>query len=139
MARPSRSTPRPSSHAQRDCAATSAWAGRAPCSPASCSAGLTISRRRCAATTARGDLMDPNKLTQKTAEALHAAQTRALRYGHTEVDVEHLLAALLEQPGGLIPRLLVRLDADVDAIEGELERHLEARPRVTGSGASGEA
>jgi ATP-dependent Clp protease ATP-binding subunit ClpB len=83
--------------------------------------------------------MDPNKLTQKTAEALHAAQTRALRYGHTEIDVEHLLAALLEQPDGLIPRLLGRLDADVDAIRGELERHLEARPRVSGSGASGEA
>ena len=83
--------------------------------------------------------MDPNKLTQKTAEALHAAQTRALRYGHTEIDVEHLLAALLEQPDGLIPRLLERLDADVDAIKAELERSLEARPRVSGSGASGEA
>jgi ATP-dependent Clp protease ATP-binding subunit ClpB len=83
--------------------------------------------------------MDPNKLTQKTAEALHAAQTRALRYGHTEIDVEHLLAALLEQPDGLIPRLLGRPDADVDAIKAELERSLESRPRVSGSGASGEA
>ncbi|HKP88487.1 MAG TPA: ATP-dependent chaperone ClpB [Thermoleophilaceae bacterium] len=83
--------------------------------------------------------MDPNKLTEKTAEALHAAQTRALRYGHTEIDVEHLLAALLEQPDGLIPRLLGRLDADVDAIKAELERSLESRPRVSGSGASGEA
>jgi ATP-dependent Clp protease ATP-binding subunit ClpB len=83
--------------------------------------------------------MDPNKLTQKTAEALREAQTTALRYGHTEIDVEHLLLALLEQPDGLIPRLLVRLDTDVDAIRSELERHLQGRPRVTGSGASGEA
>ena len=50
--------------------------------------------------------MDPNKLTQKNQEALHDAQTKALRYGHPEVDVEHLLLALLEQPEGLIPRLL---------------------------------
>jgi ATP-dependent Clp protease ATP-binding subunit ClpB len=83
--------------------------------------------------------MDPNKLTQKTSEALHDAQTRALRYGHTEIDVEHLLAALLEQPDGLIPRLLARLDVDVGAIQSDLERHLEGRPRVSGSGASGEA
>ncbi len=47
--------------------------------------------------------MDPNRLTQKTQEALHDAQTKALRFGHTEVDVEHLLLALLEQPDGLDP------------------------------------
>ena len=47
--------------------------------------------------------MDPNLLTQKTQEALHDAQTKALRYGHTEVDVEHLLLALLTQPDGLVP------------------------------------
>src|SRR4051794_34758617 len=83
--------------------------------------------------------MDPNKLTQKTAEALHDAQTKALRHGHTEIDVEHLLAALLDQPDGLIPRLLARLDADPDAIRAEVERQLEGRPSVSGSGASGEA
>jgi ATP-dependent Clp protease ATP-binding subunit ClpB len=83
--------------------------------------------------------MDPNKLTQKTQEALHDAQTRALRYGHTEIDVEHLLTALLEQPDGLIPRLFTRLDADVAAIRAALEAQLETRPRVSGSGASGEA
>ena len=44
--------------------------------------------------------MDPNLLTQKTQEALHDAQTRALRDGHTEIDVEHLLLALLTSPTG---------------------------------------
>ncbi len=44
--------------------------------------------------------MDPARLTQKSQEALHDAQTKALRYGHTEVDGEHLLLALLEQPDG---------------------------------------
>ena len=50
--------------------------------------------------------MDLNRLTQKSQEALHDAQTKALRFGHTEVDGEHLLLALLDQPDGLVPRLL---------------------------------
>ena len=79
--------------------------------------------------------MDPNKLTQKTQEALHDAQTKAMRYGHTEVDVEHLLLALLEQPEGLVPRLLPGMDVDVDALRAAVEQHLEGRPRVSGPGA----
>ncbi len=43
-------------------------------------------------------------LTQKSAEALHDAQTKALRFGHTEVDGEHLLLALLDQAEGIAPR-----------------------------------
>src|SRR3954470_19292513 len=80
--------------------------------------------------------MDPNRLTEKTQEALHDAQTKALRYGHTEVDVEHLLLALLDQSEGLIPRLLMRAEVDSDSLRGALERYLESRPRVSGSGAA---
>jgi ATP-dependent Clp protease ATP-binding subunit ClpB len=80
--------------------------------------------------------MDPNRLTEKTQEALHDAQTRALRYGHTEVDVEHLLLALLDQPEGLIPRLLTRAEVDSDSLHSRVERYLEGRPRVSGSGAA---
>ena len=50
--------------------------------------------------------MDPSHLTQKSQEALHDAQTKALRFGHTEVDGEHLLLALLDQAEGIAPRLL---------------------------------
>ncbi|MEA2224890.1 MAG: ATP-dependent Clp protease ATP-binding subunit ClpB [Solirubrobacteraceae bacterium] len=80
--------------------------------------------------------MDPNRLTLKTQEALHDAQTKALRYGHTEVDADHLLLALLEQPDGLIPRLLTRADLDTGALRAEVERALESRPRVSGPGAA---
>ncbi|MEN3283063.1 MAG: ATP-dependent Clp protease ATP-binding subunit ClpB [Solirubrobacteraceae bacterium] len=80
--------------------------------------------------------MDPNKLTQKSQEALHDAQTKALRYGHTEVDAEHLLLALLDQPDGLVSRLLTRADVDFDALHTALELHLEGRPRVSGPGAA---
>ena len=79
--------------------------------------------------------MDINKLTQKSQEALQAAQTKGLRYGHQEADAEHLLLALLEQPEGLVPRLLARMDVPVEALRSEVERDLERRPRVSGPGA----
>jgi ATP-dependent Clp protease ATP-binding subunit ClpB len=79
--------------------------------------------------------MDPNRLTQKSQEALHDAQTKALRYGHTEVDTDHLLLALLEQSEGLVPRLLMRADVDTGSLRAALERALESRPRVSGPGA----
>ncbi|WP_445149545.1 ATP-dependent chaperone ClpB [Baekduia sp. Peel2402] len=78
--------------------------------------------------------MDPERLTQKSQEALHDAQTKALRYGHTEVDVEHLLLALLDQPDGLVPRLLARTDVDVGVLRAAVEQELERRPRVSGAG-----
>jgi len=52
--------------------------------------------------------MDMEKTTQKVKEALQQAQVKALRYGHQEVDAEHVLFALLEQEGGLVPRLVER-------------------------------
>ncbi len=76
--------------------------------------------------------MDLNRLTQKSQEALQAAQTRALRHGHPEVDGEHLLSALLEQADGLAPRLLERMGVDAEGLGRELERELERRPRQTG-------
>ena len=45
--------------------------------------------------------MDINKLTEKLQEALSSAQSKAVRYSHQQVDVEHLLLALLEQERGL--------------------------------------
>src|SRR5215213_4646139 len=79
--------------------------------------------------------MDMNKLTQKSQEALQASQTKALRYGHQETDAEHLLLALLEQPEGLVPRLLSRMDVPVESLRAEVERELSRKPRVSGPGA----
>jgi ATP-dependent Clp protease ATP-binding subunit ClpB len=80
--------------------------------------------------------VDPNRLTQKSQQALHDAQTKALRFGHTEVDGEHLLLALLDQPDGLAPRLLATAGADPDGLRKELEAELDRRPRVSGPGAA---
>jgi ATP-dependent Clp protease ATP-binding subunit ClpB len=78
--------------------------------------------------------MDPNRLTQKSQEALHDAQTRALRFGHTEVDGEHLLQALLDQPEGLAPRLLAAAGGDTSRLRADLDAELARRPRVSGPG-----
>jgi ATP-dependent Clp protease ATP-binding subunit ClpB len=80
--------------------------------------------------------MDMNRLTQKSQEALHDAQTKALRFGHTEVDGEHLLLALLDQTEGLVAPLLARAGADPDRLREDLEAELNRRPKVTGPGAS---
>jgi ATP-dependent Clp protease ATP-binding subunit ClpB len=66
--------------------------------------------------------MDLNKLTQKSQEAVQAGQARAQRLGHQEVDGEHLLLALLEQPEGLVPRLLARMDVPAGEVASELSR-----------------
>ncbi|MEX2671842.1 MAG: Clp protease N-terminal domain-containing protein, partial [Phycisphaeraceae bacterium] len=79
--------------------------------------------------------MDFNKLTQKTQEALHAAQAEATRFGHQEVDVEHMLLALVQQEDGLVPRLLQRMDVQTGALVGDLENELTGRPSVRGPGA----
>jgi ATP-dependent Clp protease ATP-binding subunit ClpB len=75
--------------------------------------------------------MDLNKLTQKSQEAVQAAQTKALRYGHVEADGEHLLLALLEQADGLVPRLFARMEIPVPAITHTIEQELERRPRTS--------
>jgi ATP-dependent Clp protease ATP-binding subunit ClpB len=78
--------------------------------------------------------MDPNKLTQKSQEAIHDAQTKAVRYGHIEIDGEHLLLALLEQIDGLLPRLLKKMGVPVDSFRAKIEQDLEKKPRVSGPG-----
>ncbi|RLB04293.1 MAG: ATP-dependent chaperone ClpB [Deltaproteobacteria bacterium] len=79
--------------------------------------------------------MDINKFTLKSQEALQAAQTKAIRYGHLEIDGEHLMLALLEQPEGLIPRIFQKMDIPVDEIKNKLEEELSRRPKVSGPGA----
>jgi ATPases with chaperone activity, ATP-binding subunit len=83
----------------------------------------------------RGDKMDTGKLTQKSQEAIQDAQTRAVRYGHVEIDGEHLLITLLEQREGLLPRLLKKMDIPVDSFKARIEHNLEKRPGVSGPGA----
>ncbi|MDD5106370.1 MAG: ATP-dependent chaperone ClpB [Desulfuromonadaceae bacterium] len=79
--------------------------------------------------------MDFNKLTQKSQEAFTEAQNKAVSFGHTEVDGEHLLWALLDQHDGLVQRLLQRMDIRPDMIKNEVGAELDRKPRVSGPGA----
>ena len=78
--------------------------------------------------------MDLQRFTQKSQEALQAAQSSAIRRGNTEVDIEHLVVALLEQQGGLIPRLFEKMDIPLEPFVAAIEKEIEKRPSVLGPG-----
>jgi len=80
--------------------------------------------------------MDMNRLTQRSQEALQEAQSIAVQLGQTEVDVEHLLRALISDDDGLAPRLFGFAGVDTDALRGDLDAELRRRPSVSGPGAA---
>ena len=73
-----------------------------------------------------------DKLTSKAQEALQTADSIAHRHDHSAIEVEHLLAALLEQADGVIPPLMERLGADGADLRAGVDRLLAERPRVYG-------
>ena len=77
--------------------------------------------------------MDLNRFTQKSQEAVQAAQTLGIRHGHQEVDVIHLWVALLAQEDGLVPRVIERMDVNVPALTEAAAAALARIPCVSGS------
>lgn len=78
--------------------------------------------------------MNMQKFTQKSQEAIAAAQNIALENHNMQVVPEHLLYALIDQDGGLISSLFDKMGIDVNTFLGALGAKLENVPRVTGSG-----
>ena len=78
--------------------------------------------------------MNTNQYTQKTLEALQAAQQLAVEYQHNQLEPEHLLHALASQEQGLIPQLLQKLNVDPGSFAAAVAEKLSALPRVSGSG-----
>ena len=76
--------------------------------------------------------MNNEQFTQKSQEAIQMAQQTALRYSHQNVDVPHLLLALLEQEGGLVPRILETAGVNATAVKTDVENMLDRQPRVSG-------
>ncbi len=74
-----------------------------------------------------------DKLTIKSQEALQSAQEIAQKLHHHEVDCEHLLSALIEQPDGLVRPLLEKLGANPDTIQQALDDELNRRSQVHGA------
>ncbi|MCI0681729.1 MAG: ATP-dependent chaperone ClpB [Gemmataceae bacterium] len=77
--------------------------------------------------------MDQNRFTEKSLEALQAAGQLASKLNHQQIDVEHLLLALLDQERGLASGLLAKADISVDAVKIKVHRELEKLPRVSGA------
>ncbi len=76
--------------------------------------------------------MNQDRFTEKSLEALQAAQRLAAKFNHQQMDVEHLLLALLDQEHGLAASILSKAEVAVDAVKISLQRALEKLPRVTG-------
>jgi ATP-dependent Clp protease ATP-binding subunit ClpB len=79
--------------------------------------------------------MDVNRLTEKVQEAVRAAQSLAARYSHQQIDVEHLLLALLQQEGGLASAILEKAGVDPKLVRARLEQELARWPKVSGPAA----
>ncbi|MDX6711516.1 MAG: ATP-dependent Clp protease ATP-binding subunit ClpB [Blastocatellia bacterium] len=77
--------------------------------------------------------MDINRLTEKAQEALRTAQGEAIRMGHQQLDVEHLLLALLDQEGGLATSILDKAGVDVRIVRQHVEAELGKLPKVSGA------
>ena len=77
--------------------------------------------------------MKLDKLTVKAQEAIAASREVAIARHHAEVRPEHLLVALLEQEGGVVPRILMKIGADPQIVRADVDRALEKQPRAHGS------
>ncbi|MCG3149332.1 MAG: Chaperone protein ClpB 1 [Verrucomicrobiae bacterium] len=78
-------------------------------------------------------MIRPDKLTIKAQEALQSAQEIGRKLNHQEIDCEHLLLALIQQPDGLVRPLLDKLGLNPDALLQKLDDELNRRPQVHGA------
>jgi ATP-dependent Clp protease ATP-binding subunit ClpB len=70
-------------------------------------------------------------LTQKSQEAIQAAQTVASEYGNSQIEQLHLLFALLDQQGGLIPQLVSSIGPDPESLRAAVRAEIEKLPKVS--------
>ena len=78
--------------------------------------------------------MNMNQLTQTSIAAIQRAQQIAVEYGHQQVDQEHVMLALTEEAGELIPQLLAKCGVSVDALRAALTEAVSRIARVSGPG-----
>jgi ATP-dependent Clp protease ATP-binding subunit ClpC len=85
-------------------------------------------------------MMRLDRFTERAQDAAQRAVEIMTRFGHTQVDIEHIMLALLEQPEGVIPQIMEKLGADVDQINQRLDDVLKASPKagIYGGGGVGQ-
>lgn len=72
-----------------------------------------------------------DRFTERAQDAAARAYEILQRYGHNQVDTEHILLALLEQSDGVIPQILERLNVDISLLRSRLDNILQASPKAT--------
>src|SRR5512139_243109 len=82
-------------------------------------------------------MMRFDRFTERAQEAAQRAAEIIQRYGHNQIDTEHILLALIEQPGGVIPQILEKLSVSPEALTERLDATLRASPKanIFGGGA----
>src|SRR5437764_6570835 len=78
--------------------------------------------------------MNTDRFNERTQEILSAAHRLAAKFGHQQMDVEHVLLALLDQDRGQAGSMLSRAGVAVEALKIKVQRELEKLPRVSGGG-----
>ncbi|MCR5145373.1 MAG: ATP-dependent chaperone ClpB [Lachnospiraceae bacterium] len=78
--------------------------------------------------------MNINKFTQKSMEAMSDSEKLAYEYGNQEIEQEHLMLALLKQSDGLIPKLIEKMEINLEHFTDNATKKLEARVKVSGAG-----
>jgi ATP-dependent Clp protease ATP-binding subunit ClpC len=81
-------------------------------------------------------MMRFDRFTERAQDAAMRAYEVLQRYGHSQVDTEHLLLALIEQPEGVIPEILQQMGVDLEIINSRLDEELSrtARSQIYGGG-----
>src|SRR5512136_2812918 len=82
-------------------------------------------------------MMRFDRFTERAQEAAQRAAEIIARYGHNQIDTEHILLALIEQPGGVIPQILEMLNVNAQTLTDRLDQTLRASPKanIFGGGA----
>jgi ATP-dependent Clp protease ATP-binding subunit ClpC len=75
-------------------------------------------------------MMRFDRFTERAQDAANRSIEILQRYGHNQVDTEHILLALLEQPDGVVSQILAKLNVDVQAMRAKLEDILRQSPKA---------
>jgi ATP-dependent Clp protease ATP-binding subunit ClpC len=78
-------------------------------------------------------MMRFDRFTERAQDVAMRAYEILQRYGHGQVDTEHIFLAMLEQPEGVTTQILEKLGVPVDVVRGQVESHLDSSPKMSGS------
>jgi len=82
-------------------------------------------------------MMRFDRFTERAQDAAQRAAEIIQRYGHNQIDTEHILLALIEQPQGVIPQILEKLNIDIESLSDRIDNQLRTTPKanIYGGGA----